>query len=93
MADQKISIDDIREAIDEADKILLKALGARFRAVKYLGQFKKLMKLKKDDPKRELKVKEIWKKQAKKLEIREEFALLILDLIFSESKRIQSDKR
>ncbi|OGJ69173.1 hypothetical protein A3J34_02535 [Candidatus Peribacteria bacterium RIFCSPLOWO2_02_FULL_51_10] len=91
MDSPKLTIDDIREAIDEADKILLKALGARYRAVRYLGQFKKLMKLPMADPGRERRIKEAWKKQAKKLELSEEFALLILDFILSESKRIQKE--
>ncbi len=92
MDKSNLSLKDVRRAIDESDKILLKALGARFRAIKYLGQLKKIEKIPVEDSSRERELKAIWKKQAKALELNEEFVLLILDFILAESRRIQSQK-
>jgi chorismate mutase len=91
MDKSNLPIKDVRLAIDEADKILLKALGARFRAIKYLGQLKKVEKKPVEDSSRERELKTIWKKQAKDLELNEEFVLLILDFILAESRRIQNE--
>ncbi len=89
MIDPSLPIDDIRRAIDEADAILLKALAARFRAVKCLAMLKGESNLPVEDAKREAELKAHWKRQAKKLDLPEPLALLMLDFILAESKKVQ----
>lgn len=88
--DENLTLPEIRKAIDDADEILLRALSARFRAVSYLKRAKKAGKLKIEDPDRERMIKEQWAVRAKELDVPPELALLILDFILTESKRIQS---
>jgi|GEM_PF-1309306 len=92
MADLKITISDVRRAIDEADDILLKALAARFRATGRLKQLKRAEKKPVEDPERERQLKERWKERARLLGLKEELALLMLDFILTEAKRVQREK-
>lgn len=83
------TVADIRMAIDEADAILLKALAARFRAVKCLAMIKSESEMPVEDARREVELKANWKLQAKKLDLPEPLALLMLDFILAESKKAQ----
>ena len=89
MTDPMIIIDEVRRAIDEADGILLKALAARFRAVRHMKAVKNAAGINAEDPEREKKLKDLWRKQANDLDIPLELALLILDCVLVESKKIQ----
>ncbi len=89
MTDPSTIVDEVRRAIDEADTILLKALAARFRAVRHLRAVKKVSGIPVEDVARERVMKESWKEQAKELQISPELALLMLDFILAESKKIQ----
>jgi chorismate mutase len=84
-----VTVDEVRAAIDEADTLLIRALGARFRAVQFLLGIKKAGKMSIEDKARESQLKEKWKKEAKQQKVPEHLALLMLDFILSESKRIQ----
>ncbi len=83
-------VEEIRLAIDEADAILLKALAARFRAIRHLRTIKTAGQLPVEDTEREAMLKQAWKKQAIELDIPVELALLMLDCILVESKKIQN---
>lgn len=85
------TLEEIRDLIDEADKLLLQTLGKRFRAVGFLRKLKNATGIRIEDKEREQRVKELWKKQSKEANVPEELALLILDFILSESKRIQNE--
>lgn len=87
---QHLTIPVIRTAIDEADDILLKALATRFRAVRHLKEIKRETGMQVESPSRETELKEKWKKKSQELDIPTELALLILDFILAESKRLQS---
>ena len=80
---------DIRDAIDETDSLLIRALGARFRSVDFLRRLKSMQKMRIDDPVREQHLKDKWKREAKEYKVPEHLALLMLDFILAESKRIQ----
>lgn len=82
-------IREVRKAIDEADSIFLKALASRFRAIRHLRTVKNASGIPAEDLEREKALKELWKKQAVALDIPIELALLMLDCIFVESKKIQ----
>ncbi len=84
-------IEEVRQAIDMADEMLLQTLSQRLRAVTMIAKIKRAYKKSILDEKREEEIKRTWKIRAKKLGIREEFALLILDLILHESKNVQSE--
>ncbi len=84
------SLETIRSAISDADQIILRALAARFRAVEHLKEFKKVHHLPVEDLQRETLLKNQWKQAATVLNIPEELALLILDFILAESKRVQN---
>ncbi len=87
---QQLTIPLVRVAIDEADDILLKALAARFRAIRHLKKMKSDAGLQVENPARELELKDRWKKKAIELDVPPELTLLILDFILAESKRLQS---
>jgi len=87
--DSELSIEQLRAAIDDADEILLRALGARFKAVSLLHAAKKKEGLPSEDKEREAFVKNQWKKRARELDVSPELALLMLDFILAESKRRQ----
>lgn len=89
MSDQ-LSIADIRRAIDEADDILLKALAARFRAIRHLRDIKKATGMQVESLSRETELKTRWKTKAEELDLSPQLALLILDFILTDSKEIQS---
>ncbi len=82
-------LSEVRRAIDEADTIFLRALAARFRAVRHLKTVKDVAGIEIEDPEREKVLKDLWRKQATDLGIPVELALLILDCILVESKKIQ----
>lgn len=83
------TLEEIRDLIDEIDKILLLTLGKRFRAVGFLRNLKNATGIRIEDAKREEAVKALWKKHAKEANVPQELALLILDFILVESKRAQ----
>ena len=85
-----LSIADIRRTIDEADDILLKALTARFRAIKYLKEIKRATDMQIESPSREAELKARWKARAEELGLAPELPLLMLDFILIESKRLQT---
>ncbi len=87
--DSSLTIAEVRHAIDEADTVLLKALATRFRAIEHLKVLKKELRVATEDSARERDLKMKWKEQAKTLKISEELALLLLDFILAESKRMQ----
>ena len=89
MDDLPVTIDEIRTAIDETDAILLKALAARFRAIRALKKLKKHEGVPLEDLNREAQLKALWKQQARELGVPESLALLMLDFILAESKRTQ----
>ena len=90
MADRDIAtLKDIRATIDMADEIILKGLSARFRGIEFLRRLKKSDSLRISDPAREQELKARWKKLAKEMKVPEPLALLILDVILVESKRLQ----
>ncbi|MSR67683.1 hypothetical protein EXS65_02575 [Candidatus Peribacteria bacterium] len=90
MTDPASLINEVRRAIDEADAILLKALAARFRAVRHMRTVKHAAHLETEDRERENILKDLWRKQAEELDIPVELALLILDCVLVESKKIQN---
>ncbi len=85
-----LTIHGIRSVIDDADDILLKALAARFRAIRHIKEVKRETGMQVESTSRETELKDKWKKRAQELNIPQELALLILDFILAESKRIQS---
>lgn len=85
-----LTIPTVRAAIDDADDILLKALAARFRAIRHLKEIKRETGMQIESTSREAELKDKWKKKAHDLNIPSELALLILDFILAESKRLQS---
>lgn len=85
-----LTIHGIRSVIDDADDILLKALAARFRAIRHIKEVKRETGMQVESTSREMELKDKWKKRAQELNIPQELALLILDFILAESKRIQS---
>lgn len=85
-----LTIPTVRAVIDDADDILLKALAARFRAIRHLKEIKRDTGMQVESASRETELKEKWKKRAQELNIPPELTLLILDFILAESKRIQS---
>ncbi len=85
-----LTIHGIRSVIDDADDILLKALAARFRAIRHIKEVKRETGMQVESTSREAELKDKWKKRALELNIPQELALLILDFILAESKRIQS---
>lgn len=89
MTPHSLTLQEVRRAIDDADEVLIRALGARLRAVAHLQTLKKSEKLPIEDPEREETIKAQWKDRAKRAGVSPELALLILDFILSESKRIQ----
>lgn len=86
-----MDLSELRKAIDDADEIILRAIAARFAGVEQLKDLKKRRKLPVEDPKREAELKTRWKKRADQLGIREELALVILDFLLSEGKRLQGE--
>lgn len=84
-----VTVGEIRAAIDEADSLLIRALGARFRGVDFLRRLKKIEKIRIEDPVREQELKAKWKKEARESKVPEHLALLMLDFILTESKNIQ----
>ena len=90
MPDHDIAtLQDIRAMIDMADEMILRGLSARFKGVEFLRRLKKLNSLRITDPARERELKDRWKKLAKEMKVPEPLALLILDVILVESKRLQ----
>lgn len=89
MSSAPATLAEIRTAIDDADEIILRALGARMKAVKFLKALKQQAGMKIVDLKREEVVRATWKKRAEELGIAPELALIILDFLLSESKRVQ----
>ena len=85
-----LTIPTVRATIDDADDILLRALGARFRAIRHLRDMKREAGMSVESPSREQELKTTWKTKAHELNIPPELALLVLDFILTESKRIQS---
>ena len=90
--DTSLTIDDFRDLINEADAILLTALGTRFKGIQFLRRYKKLSGLPIQDRAREDVLRDRWKTLARKEGVPEALALLILDCIIVESKRIQSQQ-
>lgn len=84
------TIAELRLAIDAADEIIIRALEARFRAVESLHELKTAANLPVEDTKREEQIKAHWKASAHDHKIPESLALLMLDFILAESKRLQS---
>jgi len=87
-----MELSDLRKAIDDADEIILRALAARFEGIAQMKIVKAEKNISVEDTKREDQLKKHWKKRAKELGIREELALVILDFLISESKRLQAEK-
>ena len=85
-----MDLPELRKAIDDADEIILRAIAARFAGIEHLKIVKGQRKLPVEDLKREEQIRNRWKKRAAELGIREELALVILDFLLSESKRLQS---
>ena len=86
-------IDELRDAIDQTDEMLLRSLGARFRATKLVGKIKRMYQKPIRDEGREEKMKEKWRQHAKTHGIPQPLALLMLDLILDESRRLQEEER
>lgn len=86
---EALTLDDVRSAIDAADEILLRAIATRMKAVAHLKAIKDAKGLPVKDPVRERIVKSQWKEKAIALGIKPELALLILDFLLEDSKRIQ----
>lgn len=86
------TIEELRLAIDAADEIIIRALQARFRAIEALHDLKSGAGMPVEDLGREENVKALWKAHAKALNVPEHLALLILDFILAESKKLQSDE-
>ena len=90
MTKEHPTVEELRAAITAADEIVIRALAARFRAIERLKELKKENGMPVEDAARETKVKEYWKKSAAEHDVPESLALLLLDFILSESKRLQS---
>ena len=88
-SDSALSLEEVRSAIDAADEILLRAIATRMKAVAHLKAIKDAKGLPIKDPVRERIVKSQWKEKAVALGIKPELALLILDFLLEDSKRIQ----
>jgi len=79
----------LRDAIDRADRDLLKAFQKRNKAVEKVGVLKRAHKLPVVQPERWLEVLENRVARGRKLKIHEPFLREILELIHQESIRIQ----
>ncbi len=86
-----MDLPELRKAIDDADEIILRAIAARFAGIEQMKAVKTEKKMPIEDPKREQQLKKRWKNRAAELGIREELALVILDFLLSESKRLQGE--
>jgi chorismate mutase len=79
----------LRRKIDQADRILFKALGSRARAVEKIGAIKRDHALPVFQKKRWKEVLRERVKIAKKLGLGEKFSKNLLELIHKESCRVQ----
>ncbi len=79
----------LRGLIDKIDDFILYALSERFQAIELLRELKQAKDMRIADPRRERELKARWKKRAKELKVPEALALLMLDFILVESKRMQ----
>ena len=86
-----MNLSELRKAIDDADEIILRAIAARFEGARQIKELKKEKKIPVRDPEREEVIKSHWKKRSDELSIRQELALLVLDFLLEESRRIQSE--
>lgn len=86
---READLDDIRKAIDQADRMLIEVLAARWKALGWLKMYKCKHKIAIDDLVREQSLKSKWKQEAKAKKVPEHLALLILDFILAESKNFQ----
>ena len=84
-----LTLAEVRSPNDDADEILLRTLAVRFKAVEHLRAIKREANVPTEDVVRENKLRDKWKKLSEKFKLRPEFALLILDIILVESKRLQ----
>jgi chorismate mutase len=92
-AEKKVpTIDELRAMIDEVDRALLMAIGLRQKLSKNIGILKKVQKSEVVNPLREEEVKALWKKRAVEQGVRPELALMTLDFLLSESRRIQEEE-
>lgn len=87
---EALTLDDVRSAIDAADEIILRAIATRMKAVAHLKVLKDAKGLPVTDAVRERILKSQWKEKAIALGIKPELALLILDFLLEDSKRLQS---
>ncbi len=85
------TMDQLRAMIDEVDRAIILAFGVRQRLSRNMGILKRSQKNAVVDPLREEEVKALWKKRAIEQHVRPELALMILDFLLSESRKIQED--
>ncbi|MFA5792445.1 MAG: prephenate dehydratase domain-containing protein [Candidatus Gracilibacteria bacterium] len=78
-----------RKNIDDIDKKIIRLLGQRLACSKQIGEIKRKTKKPIFDEKRELKLMNMRKKEAKKMPIDTDFIEKIFDTILQESKNIQ----
>lgn len=79
------SLDSIRQQIDSLDRMLLENLAQRFALAKQT----RALKSDTFDPSREEEVRTFWQQAARELDLSPSFAEEILDLLLTESKRLQ----
>lgn len=82
-----MSLADIRHRIDVLDQEILNLLAQRMEQSRLVAACKADGKI--EDRSREKQLREVWGKKARQLELPEELALEILDVILVESKRVQ----
>ena len=85
-----MSLDKLRDKIDEIDTAFLALLALRFEQSKKMKDAKKSMGMPVEDKEREDIIRRKWRRQAEVLGVNEEFAVTLLDLVLMESKRLQS---
>ncbi len=92
-AKDKLALAKCREIIDEADKVLLQALGSRFKAVEQVGKIKHRNQMPLFQKARWEEVVENRLKLAKKQKVNPDFTKSLLKLIHREAIRIQKGKK
>lgn len=87
------SLKRLRTRIDRADRALLEALSARFRAVLEVGELKRELGLPVVQKNRWLELMEDRLRQANRLELSKDFIQAVFKLIHKEAIRLQSRKK
>ncbi|MFA6963112.1 MAG: chorismate mutase [Patescibacteria group bacterium] len=87
-----MNLEELRTEIDKIDGEIIGFLAKRFEIVGKIGQIKNEQGLPAYQPEREKMVLESLKGKARRLEIEDKFIDDLYEIIFAESRKIQSGK-